>query len=204
MYGLYQKLKSCTDCSKFKLYCKALQTQPKACIEFKAYKYPETKKITNLFIAEAPPPKEPKYFYNTEIPPGGLRRGLFKQLAISDLTSTGIEVFSENNFLTDTIKCRLNKAELGQVPREIINNCSQRFLKEEIEYIRPKNIIVLGDTARKGLAELEDFKQLSELRIKKDCGKKLTIGKYNLVLYAYPSARNTPIFKQHPLAPLLS
>ncbi len=203
MHGVYQKLKSCSDCSKFKLYCEALQFQPKACIEFKAYKYPETK-ITNLFVAEAPPPKEPKYFYNTEIPPGGLRRGLFKQLGINDLTSKGIEVFSENNFLTDTIKCRLNKGELGQVPDEIINNCAERFLREEIEYIRPKHIVVLGDTARKGLAALGEFKELSALRIKKDCGKKLSIGKYNVVLYAYPSARNTPIFKQHPLAQLLS
>jgi uracil-DNA glycosylase len=204
MQDLHQKLEACHECTKLKLYCKALKCEPKACIQFNAYKFVESKKITNLFLAEAPPPTEPRYFYNTEIPPGGLRRGLFKQLGINNQTRKGLEEFCKTNFLTDTIKCRLNKEQLGQVPSEIINNCVNRFLREEIEYIKPKNIIALGDTARRGLAALDEFKGLNGLRIKKDCGKKLSIGNYNIVLYAYPSTRNTPIFEQHPLTKLLS
>jgi hypothetical protein len=204
MQYIIRKLECCSDCIKFKIFGEGLKCEPKACLEFNAYKFLESKRITNLFIAEAPPPTEPKYFYNMEIRPGSLRRGLFKQLGISDLSRKGLEAFCQSNFLTDTIKCRLNKGQLGRVPDEIISNCVSRFLREEIDYIGPKNIVVLGDTARKGLATLEEFKELSELRIKKDCGKKLSLGNYTVVLYAYPSTRNTPIFQQHPLIKLLS
>jgi uracil-DNA glycosylase len=156
-----------------------------------------------LFIAEAPPSTEPRYFYNTDIPAGTLRRGLFKELGINDLSRKGLDQFCENNFLTDTIKCRLNKDLIGQVPIEIINNCVSRFLRDEIEYIQPKTIVLLGDTARRGLGQLEEFRELNELRIKKDCGKTLAMGGYQIVLYAYPNVRNGHIFREHPLSQLL-
>jgi len=203
MQGMLERLERCSDCSKFKLYCKALKFEPKACLKFNAYTLLKPKKITNLFIAEAPPPTEPKYFYNTDIPAGTLRRGLFKELGIGDLTIKGIETFCEENFLTDTIKCRLNKGQLGEVPMEIIRNCATRFLREEIECIKPKNIVLLGDTARRGLGQLEEFGELNQLRVKKDCGKTLTIGNYRIILYTYPSARNTNITRDHPLSRIL-
>ncbi len=202
MQGMLQGLEGCSDCSKFKLYCAALKFNPKACFKFSAYKYLKPN-IANLFIAEAPPATEPRYFYNTDIPAGTLRRGLFKQLSIDDLTRKGLERFCENNFLTDTVKCRLNKGQLGQVPLEIINNCAARFLREEIEFIQPKNIVLLGDTARRGLAQLKGFEELNDFRVKKDCGKIMEIGDYRIIVYAYPSDRNGHIFGEHPLAQLL-
>jgi hypothetical protein len=202
MQDIHQKLGSCKDCSKFKLYCRALKCEPKASLKFNAYAFLKPK-ITNLFIAEAPPPTEPRYFYNTDIPAGTLRRGLFKELGINDLTRKGLEQFCENNFLTDTIKCRLNKGLIGQVPIEIINNCVNRFLREEIEIIQPKNIVILGDTARRGLGQLEEFKELNGLRVERDCGKTLTIDSQRVILYTYPSARNTNITRKHPLLQLL-
>jgi uracil-DNA glycosylase len=202
MQDIHQTLESCKDCVKFKLYCQALKFDPKASLKFNAYAFLKPK-VTNLFIAEAPPSTEPRYFYNTDIPAGTLRRGLFKELGINDLTTKGLEQFCENNFLTDTIKCRLNKGLTGQVPVEIINNCVSRFLREEIKYIQPKNIVLLGDTARRGLGQLEEFEELNAFRVKKDCGKTLVIGSYRVVLYAYPSARNTNITREHPLSQLL-
>jgi len=202
MQEMLQRMEGCNDCSKFKLYCAALKFHPKACFKFSTYKYLKPK-VTNLFIAEAPPPTEPRYFYNTDIPAGTLQRGLFKQLGIDDLTKDGLERFCETNFLTDTVKCRVNKGQLGQVPTEVINNCCTRFLREEIEYIQPKNIVLLGDTARRGMAHLEGFEELNSFRIKRDCGKTLTIGGYRIILYAYPSIRNAHIFREHPLPQLL-
>ena len=202
MQGMIKRLHSCSDCSKFKFYCKALTFEPKACFKYNAYAYLKPK-ITNLFIAEAPPATEPRYFYNTDIPAGTLRRGLFKQLGIDDLTLRGLERFCETNFLTDTVKCRLNKGQLGQVPMEIINNCATRFLREEIEFIKPKNIVLLGDTARRGLGQLEGFEELNDFRVKRDCGKILVVGNYRVILYAYPSDRNGRIFREDPLAKLL-
>ena len=203
MQGMYDRLQNCSDCSKFKLYCRVLKFEPKACCKFNAYAFLKPK-ITNLFIAEAPPSREPRYFYNTDIPAGTLRRGLFKQLGINDLTRKGLENFCEKNFLTDTIKCRIDKGQLGQVPIELINNCACRFLREEIKHIQPKVIVLLGDTARRGLAQLKEFEELNHLRVKKDCGKTLTIGNYHIILYAYPSDRNRRIIDQHPLSELLT
>lgn len=204
MQNLLDQIEQCTDCSKFKVYCQALKFNPKACTHFNAYSLLKSGSVTNLFIAEAPPATEPRYFYNTEIPPGTLRRGLFKQLGIGDCTKKGLEIFLENNFLTDTIKCRLQKGELGQVPIEIINNCVNRFLREEIEYIQPKNIVLLGDTARRGLSQLGGFEQLNTYRVKRDCGKVIQLKNYRVVLYAYPSARNSNVLKDHPLLELLT
>ena len=203
MQSLPQRLEKCSDCSKFKVYCKALKFQPKGCINFKAYDYLKLGKVRNLFIAEAPPPVEPRYFYNNDIPAGTLRRGLFKELGINDYTKKGLETFCEQNFLTDTIKCRLQKGETGQVPREIISNCISRFLKEEIECVKPKNIVLLGDTARRGLGKLEEFSELNELRVKRDCGKIQYIKSYRVILYVYPITRNINAMKEHPLAELL-
>ncbi len=204
MKDLLKRLEKCNDCSKFKSYCQALKFQPKACIEFGSYNYLKRGTVRNLFIAEAPPSKEPRYFYNTEIPNGALRRGLLKQLGIDDCHKKGLETFLEKNFLTDTIKCRLNKEELGQVPIEIITNCACRFLREEIEYIQPKNIVLLGDTARKGLGQLDGFEQLNNYRVKRDCGKVIQVDNYRVVLYAYPSTRNSNITKNHPLLELIA
>ena len=67
MRDILQRLGSCNDCSKFKLYCQALKFEPKASLKFNAYAFLKPRKITNLFIAEAPPPTEPRYFYNTDI-----------------------------------------------------------------------------------------------------------------------------------------
>jgi len=203
MQDIHQKLGSCKDCAKFKLYCRALKFEPKASLKFNAHAFLKPTKITNLFIAEAPPSTEPRYFYNTDIPAGTLRRGLFKELGITDLSRKGLEQFCENNFLTDTIKCRLNKDLIGQVPIEIINNCVSRFLREEIDYIQPKNIVLLGDTARRGLGQIEEFKELNAFRVKKDCGKTLLIGNFRIVLYAYPNTRNANITRNHPLLELL-
>jgi Uracil DNA glycosylase superfamily len=204
MQDLSQRIARCSDCKKFRLYCRALKFQPKACIVFRAYDCIKFGRVRNLFIAEAPPSTEPRYFYNLGIQPGALKRGLFKQLGIADLAKEGLETFCEENFLTDTIKCRLNKRELGRVPVEIINNCTNLFLREEIEFVNPKNVILLGDTARRGLARFNEFGELNGLKVKRDCGKILNINGYRVILYVYPNYRNIGALKKHPLIELLS
>jgi len=74
-------------CSRCAEYCQASKFTPKACIYFNAYSYFKPETVRNLFIAEAPPQTEPRYFYNTEIPAGSLRKGLFKQLGIKDYSA---------------------------------------------------------------------------------------------------------------------
>jgi uracil-DNA glycosylase len=131
-----------------------------------------------------------------------LRRGLFEQLKIGNYTERGLAVFSEENFLVDTIKCRLEKGK-SKVPIEIINNCVRQFLREEIESIHSKRIVLLGDTARRGLVSLSEFNTLNQCRVKRDCGKIIRVKDYIVILYVYPSTRNTNEMKAHPLLELL-
>jgi hypothetical protein len=68
MRDFLDSLENCEDCRKFgKHYEDILSFRPKASIVFHAYDICKPSNIKNLFIAEAPPWKEPKYFYNTEI-----------------------------------------------------------------------------------------------------------------------------------------
>jgi uracil-DNA glycosylase len=57
------------------------------------------------------------------------------------------------------------------------------FLREEIEFIHPDNIVLLGDTARRGLGQLDGFEGLDRYRVKRDCGKIIQVGNYRVVLY---------------------
>jgi uracil-DNA glycosylase family 4 len=202
MDELLAVIENCVECNSF-TYREALKFHPKACILFESQRF-LTPPVKNLFIAEAPPPKEPRYFYNTTIYGGTLRRGLFNLLGISDYGKKGLEVFRQENFLVDTIKCRLNKKMAGnKVPKEVIERCSSRYLQKEIDLIKPKNIILLGETAKRGISQLETFEVLSDCHIKQDCGRIFQCGSYRVILYAYPSFRNKKIMDKKPLHSLL-
>lgn len=203
MNNFYEEIEECEDCRKFGNRVESsLKFQPKACIVFHAYSKWCPKEIENLFIAEAPPFQEPKYFYNTEIKSGILRKGLLAQLKIDDQTE-GFETFSKRNFLIDAIKCRLDK-DSSRVPPEIIKNCANRFLRREISSLKPKRIILLGDTAKQGLACLSEYAFINQYRVKQDCGTTIEVNGCKIILYMYPSTRNLREMKAHPLANLLS
>jgi hypothetical protein len=202
LQDIFAQIEQCTDCQNFGKYNQRLKYSPKACIHFNVVDYHNCGKVRNLFIAEAPPFAEPKYFYNPNSAVGSLRRGLFKELCIKDCSGKGLEQFSKENLLIDTIKCRLDKGKSG-VPKKVLANCTSRFLGREIDGIKPKNIILLGDTAKRGLEQLKGYEVLSGYQVKRDCGKTLQANNYNIILYAYPSTRNIPITKNHPLKPLL-
>jgi len=204
MKNLLCRIEKCEDCRKFGAHFEeVLKFKPKACVDFHVYDSWSPQKVKNLFIAEAPPQREPKYFYNTEMKAGGLRRGLFNQMKIRDCTINGLKIFSKENLLVDTIKCRLKKKK-SKVPIEITNNCAGAFLLEEIETLRPNTIVLLGDTARRGLGSISEFKALNKYRVKQNCGKTIQVKDYRVILYAYPSTRNTNIMKTKPLLELLT
>jgi uracil-DNA glycosylase family 4 len=203
MQSFKDKLRECEDCRKFgRHYEEILNFAQKASIHFNAYKICQNRNIRNLFIAEAPPWEEPKYFYNTEIEAGALRKGLFDQLKIKDYTKCGLKTFNEECFLTDTIKCRLKKTHPNP-PSEVIANCAKRFLLHDIESLKPKNIVVLGNTAKKGLEQFSEFEALRKFRVKKDCGRKIRVKDYTVVLYVFPNDMNSNVMKGHPLIELL-
>jgi hypothetical protein len=206
MRDFLDRLENCEDCRKFgKHYEDILSFRPKASIVFHAYDICKPSDIKNLFIAEAPPWKEPKYFYNTEIEAGALRKGLFDQLEIKDkyYGKRGLEVFSKECFLVDTIKCRLKKTH-SNPPSRVLANCAERFLLDEIKSLKPNRIITLGKTAKRGLEQFSEFEALKSYEVKADCGRAIRVRDYAVILYVFPNARNSNVMKAHPLVKSLT
>jgi hypothetical protein len=204
MQSVLDRLKECEDCRRFgRHFEEILKFKPKASIFFHAYDIWRPRKIKNLFIAEAPPWNEPKYFYNTEIEAGVLRKGLFDQLRIADYGKSGLETFSEECFLVDTIKCRLKKPD-SNPPRLVIANCAKRFLLGEIQSLKPERIVILGKTAKQGLEQFNEFEALKRYKIRADCGTRIQVQDYSFILYVFPTTRNSNAMAKHPLVKALT
>lgn len=119
----------------------------------------EPRHVKLLFVSEAPPLNTRYYFYH-ENSNDRLRNSLFGLLrsdlgyeinTISDFTAAGF-------YLLPTVKCPSarngrNAAPLGKV----IKLCAERHLKQEIEYIKPDGVCLLGRTALQGFLTLRNL-----------------------------------------------
>ena len=143
---------------------------------------PNNGNINVLFIAESPPWNgKQNYFYNpnTFKKRTGLRKEVLKHLNL-DL----LEQFkAKGYFLTDAIKCRLNKEEKNVV-KKVLETCSEQFLRREITELKPKAIFVLGDSAKKALQQVPEFKDLRYNKVTEDYDKALS--GYHVILCPLP------------------
>jgi len=172
-------------CNIYPNYAEALDYRNKACVEFEVIEEWVPEKVRTLFIAESPPWRRPRYFYN-EGAEDSLRAGLFSILKIRDLKE-----FKENgNFLIDTVKCRFNKG--GKfIPKMIIHACSRSYLRKEIDALEPEKIFVLGQTALVGLRTIFRNSSLGRYRsMIKSCGAEIEVSGYDVIISLYPSDQN--------------
>lgn len=122
--------------------------------------------IRVLFIAEAPPwrnvdrPAGYRYFYNPEqTPVTGISREIFRCLGIAGATKEEcLEAFRDQGFfLTDAVKCILNKDSHPHIPVSLIAENARTILEPEIEALDPGTICILGATALQALRSLEPY-----------------------------------------------
>ncbi len=118
---------------------------------------PQNEKL--LFVSEAPPLNSHYYFYN-ENSNDRLRNSLFELLR-SDL---GYEINTINDFiaagfyLLPTVKCPSAINGRNTAPAKcVITLCAERYLKREIEYIKPDGVCLLGRTALQGFLILRNL-----------------------------------------------
>jgi len=111
-----------------------------------------------LFISEAPPLNSRYYFYH-ENTNDRLRNGLFELLR-SDFDyeiSTIKDFITAGFYLLPTVKCPSARNGRNAAPSgKVIKLCAEQYLKREIEYIKPKNICLLGRTALLGFLTLRN------------------------------------------------
>jgi len=172
-------------CNIYPNYAEALDHRNKACVEFGVIEEWVPEIVRTLFIAEAPPWRRPRYFYN-EGAEDSLRAGLLSILKIRDLRK-----FKESgNFLIDAVKCRFHKG--GKfIPKTIIHTCSRSYLRREIDALEPEKVFVLGQTALVGLQTI--FKNSSIGKYKsmiKSCGAEIEVSGYDVIISLYPSDQN--------------
>jgi len=188
---IIDRIRQCEDCEK---YAQVLCTKPKPYVRFNVLEKWKPAKVKVLFIAESPPKDgNERYFYN-EKTEGRLKKKIFNLLDIrEDTAEKGLQRFKERNFfLIDTLKCRLDKSKKKYIPQKVIKSCTEDFLQQEIDDLKPDKICILGRTALRGLKALTTFRKgLNNIRkITEHCGKEATISGYELVLCVFPSNRN--------------
>jgi len=190
MKELVHVIEKCDMCSK--RFRSMVYAGSKPCLEFKVYEdwIPEGD-VNCVFIGESPP-AEKKYFYNP-LAEDNLRRSLFNILGIRERGYEGLCKFrSMGLFLTDAIKCRVNKKAVRTIPKPVIRNCL-KILRLEIDMLakckNTKKIIVLGETARSALAML-GFEELRNYRVAKDCGRVVESKGFKIFLCTLPFDRN--------------
>ena len=180
------EIKRCDKCCNiYPNYAEVLDHRNKACIEFGVIEEWMPEKVRTLFIAESPPWRRPRYFYN-EGTEDSLRAGLLSILKIRDLR----EFKESGNFLIDAIKCRFNKS--GKfIPKMIIHACSRSYLRKEIDALKPKKIFVLGQTALVGLQTIFRDSNLGRYRrMIESCGSEINVSGYDVIIGLYPSDQN--------------
>lgn len=189
-------VQDCRACVTIKpRYAEIINTQEKPSIEFEVLKKWIPRKVKCLLIAESPPRKPPLYFYNDKTM-GNLKTELFKLLGIeSDTILSRLTEFKERGFfLIDTVKCRCDKRGRSTIPSPIVRTCARKFLQNEISFLKPRKICVVGRTALTGLGEVEEFEELKKYSIRDDCGKQLNLHGYDLVLCLFPNLMNKPYY----------
>lgn len=181
-----REIERCTKCGNiYPNYAEALDCRNKACTEFGVIEEWLPERVRTLFIAEAPPWRRPRYFYN-EGAEDSLRTGLFSILKIGDLR----EFKDSGNFLIDAVKCRFNKG--GKfIPKTIIHTCSRSYLRKEIDALEPERIFVLGQTALVGLQTIFRDSSLGKYKsMIKSCGSEINVSGYDVIISLYPSDQN--------------
>jgi uracil-DNA glycosylase len=120
----------------------------------------EPKKIRAIMISEAPPEDADDYFYAKNNP-------AYMKTTVQAFNDAGVRVSSMKDvlehgvYVTTAIKCA--KTAYSILP-ETIENCCFRVLEKEIDlFPRIKTILLMGDTAIKGMNYIA----------KKDTGKRL-------------------------------
>jgi len=182
----FMEIEGCDKCCNiYPNYAEAIDSRNKACVEFGVIEEWVPEKVRTLFIAEAPPWRRPRYFYN-EGAEDSLRAGLLSILKMRDLK----EFKQSGNFLIDAVKCRFNKG--GKfIPKMIIHTCSRSYLRKEIDALEPEKIFVLGQTALVGLQTIFRNSSLGRYRsMIKSCGAEIEVSGYDVIISLYPSDQN--------------
>jgi len=113
------------------------------------------KNVKLLFVSEAPPLNTQFYFYN-ENSNDRLRNRVFGILHDVGYELNSINDFSDAGFyLLPTAKCPSARNGLNAAPgARVIKLCAGQHLKQEIEFIKPDGVVLLGRTALLGLFHL--------------------------------------------------
>ena len=111
---------------------------------------PETAKI--VFIGEAPG--------ETEDMEGRPFVGRAGQLLNEFLAEAGISR-EEDLYIINTVKCRPPE---NRVPTDLEKACCSKFLKAQIDIIKPQAIVLCGATALKSFIELDKKTTISKVR----------------------------------------
>ena len=199
MKEFIQSIRKCSLCER---EFRNLNTESKPCLE--AYEKWLPENIQCLFIAESPPSKD-IYFYNCQ-KEDSLRKNLLALLGISESGCEGLCEFKQRGFfLTDSLKCRINKKNdkfrmdikgdksRKRIPTKVIQNCKS-ILKREIDLLSKqkgmKKVVVLGNTALKAL-KMVCFSELKNYRAARNCGKKIVSQGFEILIFVLPINRNS-------------
>lgn len=159
------------------------------------------KPIEVLFLAESPSKDRQVYFYDKTCGTG-LSKYVLEFLGITQGTKTQrLEEFKRRGFfLTDTISCIYKKKRSGGIPLELIRFSVKEILKQEIENLAPKTIVVLGGTALSGLKIIKKFQpalsEISSIRNIEIEKRKIQAGDTTLILSIYPGRQTIQYHKE--------
>ena len=163
-----------------------INSMKKPFVKFQVEEIWKPKQVEVLFIAESPPWNgKQSYFYNQNTCDN--RTNLRKEV-LSLLNLKSLEEFRTNGYyLIDVIKCRLDKRVEKNVPKEVLTTCSDQFLKKEIKQLKSKKIFVLGNTAKKALQRMPEFKDLAHHKITDNY--EAALSGYHIILSVYPGGQ---------------
>lgn len=167
---------ACIDYSKKYSSSATIFTESKPKLEYNSIQW-KPNKIKVLFIAESPPyfrkgrnsvndgffynAAETQKMYGAPAPLlGTLSWNLFWLLGInnSQNKTQKLNQFKEFScYYTEAVKCRMERFNNKVVLNRTVKNCSEH-LATEIENLKPKNIVIMGERALFGLKCLQPFK----------------------------------------------
>lgn len=161
---------------------------------YRVYEKWKPDEVRVLFIAESPPwRKESVYFYNPERI-GGLSEAVFKHLKFNEGSKKArLREFKRGRlFLTDTVKCVINKSRVKSIPRTLIRFSTREILQKEIETLQPSTIFALGNTALHGLKAIDRYSGVLSPydSITAASGKSVRADNTTIVLCVFPNDRN--------------
>ena len=187
--GLTNEIRRCTKCIDQRYANKdRLVTSEKPFVKFNVWKkWKPDGNVTVLFVAESPPWNgKQRYFCNLDVVEKrtNLRKEVLKYLKLESLK----DFRTRGYFLTDAVKCRLNKSRKPNVPSKVLKTCADYFLKREIIDLKPETIFVLGNSAKQALSRFPEFRELENHKITDDFD--MNLSGYCVILCVYPGAQN--------------